>query len=1227
MSHACRDLLPTFILFSSPPTLPSPLTATRSSSSSSTPYPMPPRPSFTHKQRPLSAIYIGSLGSTSTASPPDLPRLPEPPDSNPGSPSGLPSPPATNSTGSGSNGDDSTNSGSVRKPRPFSTSDMYNGSRNWSPADSRNGGSSRTNFSDDEDDQNNRDIDEDDTARLNLLRRRSAARPAPADNMSALQRVKSLTERNRMVLDKLSSISRHGSPVPGSSAKAPTRSPFSPPNAPSSSTSAATSSRISTPSRLSSSRARPLSLQTQSQLPSTSSKLPEPAHSGSETERESTHTHTYTHSYSSSDSLSGTPTSAYAPPESIRPRRISAPSSPTKSSRRNEETARDPSPGPSRTPRKRASMAVSASDVRRDAGDEDEDRGALDEDEDRGALDERDVTAAALAAVASSRRSPSTASRRNPTRQPLPREFRELDRRSDGKKVSCFAIAASVVNNEMALQSEPSTPHHERFQSDRRSPSPSSSRRPPASTSTLPAPPTSIQRSPRRPTSTRYSTVRELTRKHQTRWLSEDLSASVDADAEDDVSGRSNVNPGSGRKQTQRFGSSESPFGPSGGRSLLGEGLRAAGLTKRRESNFKDGETGDVFSNGHEPYTPSNSFVIPPRRTRSTGASSVVNGQNGWEQQNQAGPSSRGIGESTRRETRTPAPQRNGVYATPTTRPGTSMAALHHETPSTVPPRSLRGYRSTYGLERQMSSSTVASEEVLDFPTPDHPHGRIQPSPFTPAHRSTAGESHSEHRKLMLDALSMFESHLSRLPPMGQTTTSTIPEVFHNSQTLVRSLDRLNDLLRGSTSRALEAQIEAEVEDLGGIKNGELVELWSSVGSEHREHLRLSDEIVRTMTQFLLGVGRVLREASAAPSARGVSIDEDFTRRPSPEVTSTGTTSDKRSSDGRQSRETRRSWDPRDSATSRALTRLASRERTSASGGSRPTSSTHPLTRSSAASSSEGRSIVDDNVERTYTPPTIRNSITLIPSSSNRRLYTPRDQRTASDPVTSPAGLTLMSSVDSQTTLHAYEPSPTPASRQGLQVHLRTRTLPPLAIPPSLPTLLSESLLNRDSTPGTDRSERRKFSTNSTATVRAEFPPVIKPPNTTTAVTTSPAEFGGNFSRTDSANSMRSNGVTFSRPSTISVSTLSGLQQQNSSQIIRQRSNSSTLEEPSPISVRSPMSGSETERPRTLGLRDRMSLDGPRPAIGSGSASRASTLTSRRERRRTITDIFAQAQA
>ncbi|CDO71659.1 hypothetical protein BN946_scf184915.g3 [Trametes cinnabarina] len=156
---------------------------------------MTPRPVLAPKSRPLSAIFIGSAGST----PPSLPDLPEPPSpiSSPdASASGLPSPPATNSTGSGSVGEGSSTAGSLRHRTPSSkvSSDMTGGAGDRSYGYNKK----RSSTMDDEDEPEENENDEDNTARLSDDRRRSFPKVAD-DNQSALQRVKNLTQRNRMV--------------------------------------------------------------------------------------------------------------------------------------------------------------------------------------------------------------------------------------------------------------------------------------------------------------------------------------------------------------------------------------------------------------------------------------------------------------------------------------------------------------------------------------------------------------------------------------------------------------------------------------------------------------------------------------------------------------------------------------------------------------------------------------------------------------------------------------------------------------------------------------------------------------------------------------------------------------------------------------------------------------------------------------------------------------------
>ncbi|CDO71660.1 hypothetical protein BN946_scf184915.g4 [Trametes cinnabarina] len=471
---------------------------------------------------------------------------------------------------------------------------------------------------------------------------------------------------------------------------------------------------------------------------------------------------------------------------------------------------------------------------------------------------------------------------------------------------------------------------------------------------------------------------------------------------------------------------------------------------------------------------------------------------------------------------------------------------------------------------------------------------------------------------------------------MGQTTTTTIPEVFQSAQHLVHALDKLNGMLKDGTNKALEAQIDAELAD--NREGVDLVELWREVGSEHRESLRVSDEVVRNMTGFLIGVGKILREATSGVHQhhRAVSLDEDVVRRMTPEMQPTAL----RDPEGRRSRESRRSWEP-GHGTTRLMARLSSLERSGAR--SRPGTSLN-MTRSSATSSSEGRSTSD--AANDGTPATLRQSGPIGSSSSvARRLYTPRDRGEVGGP--------LVTSFSTEDLNGNYEPSPTPGSRQAHVSLPDRRALPPLAVPPSLPTLPSESLLTRSNTTSTDRdkSSRRKISTSSILTVRAEpsssFVPVIKPSNPTTAVTThtvsvSPETDRASFPmlRSESGSSSRTNGVTFSRPTTTSVSTaLSGLQQQHergarsrtisSASVVADPPLPAVLAPPAPIS--SSTSGSESEREsrwKTLSGRPRVSLDSNRSRespIDPADRSLASTVSysaARKERRRTITEIF-----
>ncbi|KAH7904956.1 hypothetical protein BJ138DRAFT_1018373 [Hygrophoropsis aurantiaca] len=1120
-----------------------------------------PRTLISSSRRPLSAIFLGSQPPTELT----IPDLPEPPESPSAASngSGLPSPPATNSTGSGSTGDNhSANAGSTRQRlASYSSAIMPNGNYDKQLPSFNN---TRSTPDLDEDDENDLGTGEDDTARLD----RKYSAKAPSENSVALQRVKSLAERNRMAIDKLSSFSRLSTPSPSNGSSRASRSPLPPQNPPSSSSSssAASSSRISSHSH---SHSAPLARSYDSTL------------SGSETERESqrmgstsrsgSRSNTNSNSYgSSSPELSVTPPpSNYAP--RARQRLTSAPTSPAK--------ARQPSPGPSRTPRKRVSMASAMSAPLEDSR-----------------YVSNDVTSAALAAVASSRRSPTGSGSRR-SRQPLPKEFRERDRRSlDGR--------TSI---------EPMTPHHTSFR-DGGTTSPRIGTFS-NNTNSIPNP----QTSPRGPRTNRSSTVRELTRRHQTRWLSDDFSAGAPDQ------------PDMGRRQTLRGGSAESQLGV--GRSLVGEGLRAAGIGMRT-----NGE--DVFSQAKDPS-------VSVRRARSTAASQAVNDE-GLEERNRLSTRiSEGVGPPRSQvnsdPSRVPAAVIEGARAarTNSSRPATSMAEFYHGEDGNAGRGSAFSLRSRragtgYAAERERSSPSVRPLSVQQSqpPAAPTPPDRARNGIVTRRHTSltplgngsstsvNGQQQASEHTRLMLDSLSMFESHLSRLAG----SSSTAPELYRHAETIVHASEKLNSLLRAGTNRALEEQIDAEVADEDYPDPGEV---WRRIGGEYRESLRVSDEVVRSLTGFLLDVGKVLKEATAASEGsqhlRSVSLDDEATRRLTPD-SAVDRNGGRRSQDGRRSVESRRSWEPSGTGNGVDVSR-------------------RPSTRADGALAARPPSSRDRDIEQERAPPT--RTSTLPPLSATRRLFTPREQReqqmtsNALEAHNTPGVLDL--SLE-------YEPSPTPASRNPQQ-----RPMPSLSMPPPLPSLPSESLLRRSASSLLDKVSRRTVSIASISTVRAQNAPFpLSTPNPTTAVTphtvtNSPQMSAFPLLRTDSGESARTN-VTFSRPTGESMSALTGLHQQRTRDEARRRvsSTSPAAEEEeeklvasasAPIlsrrdqsQIRSPLSGSETERDtrrRTIGTRTafRASLDGSleeREGDSGGSQSHTITLPSqRRERRRTVTEIFA----
>lgn len=772
-----------------------------------------------------------------------------------------------------------------------------------------------------------------------------------------------------------------------------------------------------------------------------------------------------------------------------------------------------------------------------------------------------DVASAALAAVSASRRSP-TIGNSSRARQPLPREFRDSVRRSlDGRSAA-----------------EPMTPHRNRdrgFLEARGSPSPKSA----GSTLNL----NGLQQSPRPVRAAAGRSVRELSRRHQSRWLSEDLSSTsglgdIHDGEESDLNAA--ISPSGliyGKRQTLRGGSAESALGA--GRSLVGEGLKAAGIGARRRDSALD-----LFRDGR--LEGGGSTVSRAKTTGTTRGVTLGNSRTS----EGAGPSgstatrSR-IGQELR--TTTPSGDARAVVhrMSMTSRPSTSMAGYNGENPPSTAPPSLRTYRSSRTLpdrERNVSEFTLGGrQQQAVLASNDRMYASPVLAPRQTPHTVSAlsgqlAQPNSEHTRLMLESLSMFESSLSRLPPMGTTTTSTIPELFRSAQTIVHAADKLNGLLRAGTANALERQIDADVadEDMGGM-NAELAEVWRTVGGDFRESMRVSDELVRTLTGFLLGVGKVLRESASSNNGlqhlRTGSLDEEaINRRMTPDIAD-----HPRLPNGRMSVDVRRSWEPspRESA--------------------RPSSSRRDELDSRASSSMRRGRDSEESTERDY--PVID-----------------RDEELP-------------------------DPSPTPASRH------QHRALAPLTIPPALSTIPSESLLSRRTS--ATESNRRKISNNSNATVRAgPMPSTLKTPGATTAITphtvsNSPEKPAFPLPRVDSSGSGGSHkaNVTFSRPSTVSVSTLAGVQERARKRTISATSSAADEAHDAVMATiaatahhKTPVSGSESERDarrRTVGAKGRVSLDSavssesPR---NSGGNQRPTLPLGKRERRRTITEIFGQ---
>lgn len=738
------------------------------------------------------------------------------------------------------------------------------------------------------------------------------------------------------------------------------------------------------------------------------------------------------------------------------------------------------------------------------------------------------------------------------------------------------------------------------------------------------------------------------TRKHATRWMSEDLRSTSSRSIVDDNEDDGPLSSGSdhGSRQAARRGTIEIP--PSA--RLVGEGLRAAGMKVKNNGAdvFHESEHPAERAKGTRRPTPISTIssqervaVISPNRVISPSRAVMVDD-----------PRTPANGSSLHRAERV-------TYSGPQARPTSSMADFHpinEDLPPNTAPPAMRTYKASFTFDRDRDREGMASRQALYTPFSTAPQDRTYGSPCTRPRETPAlplDEQAMEHLRLMDESLTMFEGQLSRLPPMGDTSTTTVPEVFRNAQAVVRFSEQVNGMLRTSTNRALDRLIETEVSDASPNSQVDMVGLWKDIGGDFRDMLRVSDELVRTMTGFLLGVGKVLRDSSTIGPGAGSTLQhlrgasDDLSRRSGTDArssTSAGTGSGRGSGSGdgiggRRSTESRRSWDLPRVERDRAdlLRRASSRVDANVLSSQRAPSSMLLRERDPPRRQSPHGPTEDVSPAPTRAPV----------GSSVRRLFTPGQRESTPSASAKPE----LATIESQKSLHIeddYVPSPSPAPHPR-QPDGNTRKLRPLSIPNPIPALPSESRADQQPFPSTvDKSinNRRRISTTSTTTLRGSTsvnpglnittpsaaPTTAVTPHTATPTVPPPV------SRTDSSQSSSSTSsnrhsttVTFSRPSAVSVSALSGLQQRDA----RNRTTSVSNEGPAPtpttpLSATSPwtsQSGSETERPqprmtlgrRTIGAKSHLSLDAPPPGGGTQTLTRSTA----RERRRTITEIFS----
>ena len=452
------------------------------------------------------------------------------------------------------------------------------------------------------------------------------------------------------------------------------------------------------------------------------------------------------------------------------------------------------------------------------------------------------------------------------------------------------------------------------------------------------------------------------------------------------------------RGQFLRGGSAESALGGPVGRSLVGEGLRAAGLSRRvgvgtwrdrertvnttiseLDSNkprpMRTSDSPDVFTRGgwdpeespagrhrrsvfDAPESASSSRTLPPRASTSmadytsrshpfrTSMSTVHQHSDSGDDQGGGGEDGDGgeggvDGETDGRIARARKDAHGALTSREVSLSRREQILLERERELNRRKREIDRAGSVLGRYHNNTSTSITATPLPSPASVPAPLRDRYLGSFGTGSRQTPGHSHqpsqasnhshnsntqSEHAKLLVDSLSMFESQIVKLiPALGTAGTNHADMLTRNAQTLVVNAERLNTMLRVGNGRALDAQIEAEVEgdyapphypSAFGSRDPlltSLVDIWRKVGADYREGLRVSDDLIRAATGLLLGVGRVMKEYVYLQQSSEIGSTHGGTPRGSPAVLgkriSLGDEDARLGSVSPETKESRRSWE------------------------------------------------------------------------------------------------------------------------------------------------------------------------------------------------------------------------------------------------------------------------------------------------------------------------------